>query len=214
MPNRVKTLKALSFYITHTHTHLMALCPGLPGWAGTRKEKSICILLKQETVSGSGISGPYASLHLAPVRYPRQQPTTQFFTGRMPFLPPNQQRQSTECKQNMYKTGTKFYSNDSQLCAAITSLSHIAQTECTDATSCYRCSTVCVCECLGHNHERCWNGTTDQDTIWAVDSGGPKKPCIVGDWPQGKGNFLGRGTWVSEQFLYGKSAQKRPFQCH
>jgi len=27
-------------------------------------------------------------------------PTTQFFTGRMPFLPPNQQRQST---QEMYK---------------------------------------------------------------------------------------------------------------
>jgi len=25
-----------------------------------------------------------------------QNPTTQFFTGRMPFLPPNQQRQSTE----------------------------------------------------------------------------------------------------------------------
>ena len=29
-------------------------------------------------------------------RYPRQHPTTQFFTGRMPFLPTNQQRQSTE----------------------------------------------------------------------------------------------------------------------
>jgi len=27
---------------------------------------------------------------------PRQYPTTQFFTDRMPFLPPNQQRQSTE----------------------------------------------------------------------------------------------------------------------
>ena len=27
-----------------------------------------------------------------------QHPTTQFFTGRMPFLPPNQQRQSTEGK--------------------------------------------------------------------------------------------------------------------
>jgi len=25
-----------------------------------------------------------------------QHPTTQLFTGRMPFLPPNQQRQSTE----------------------------------------------------------------------------------------------------------------------
>ena len=41
---------------THTHTRLLALCPGLPGWAGTRKVKPIWILLKQETVSGSGIS--------------------------------------------------------------------------------------------------------------------------------------------------------------
>ena len=40
---------------THTHTHLMALWLGLPGWAGTRKVKPIWILLKQETVSGSGI---------------------------------------------------------------------------------------------------------------------------------------------------------------
>jgi len=41
---------------THTHTHLTALCPGLPGWAGTRKATPIWILLKQETVSGSVIS--------------------------------------------------------------------------------------------------------------------------------------------------------------
>jgi len=38
-------------------------------------------------------AGPYASLHLAP---DCQYPTTQFITGHMPFLPPNQQRQSTE----------------------------------------------------------------------------------------------------------------------
>ena len=31
-----------------------------------------------------------------PCRQPRKHPTTQFFTGRMPFLTPNQQRQSTE----------------------------------------------------------------------------------------------------------------------
>ena len=37
-------------------TRLAALCPGLPGWAGTRNVKPIWILLKQETVSGSGIS--------------------------------------------------------------------------------------------------------------------------------------------------------------
>ena len=41
---------------THTHTHLTALFLGLPRWAGTRKVKPIWILLKQETVSGSGIS--------------------------------------------------------------------------------------------------------------------------------------------------------------
>ena len=42
---------------THTpHTLLTALYPGLPGWAGTRKVKPIWILLKQETVSGSGIT--------------------------------------------------------------------------------------------------------------------------------------------------------------
>ena len=39
-------------------------------------------------------AGPYASLHLAPDRC--QHPTTLFFTGRMPFLPLNQQHQSTE----------------------------------------------------------------------------------------------------------------------
>ena len=41
---------------THTHTRLTALCLGLHSWAGTRKVQSIWILLKRETVSGSGIS--------------------------------------------------------------------------------------------------------------------------------------------------------------
>ena len=41
---------------THTHTRLTAPFLGLPRWAGTRKVKPIWILLKQETVSGSGIS--------------------------------------------------------------------------------------------------------------------------------------------------------------
>ena len=41
-------------------------------------------------------AGPYASLHLAADRC--QHPTTLFFTGWMPFLPPNQQRQTTEGK--------------------------------------------------------------------------------------------------------------------
>ena len=51
----VLTCSQILFY-THTHTHLTALFPGLPAWAGTRKVKPIWISLKQETVSGSGIS--------------------------------------------------------------------------------------------------------------------------------------------------------------
>jgi len=46
-------------------------------------------------------AGPYASLYLAPDRKPHEQPTTLFFTGRMPFLPPNQQRQSIEGKSSI-----------------------------------------------------------------------------------------------------------------
>jgi len=42
-------------YITHTCT-FNGPFPGLSGWAGTRKVKPIWILLKQETVNGSGIS--------------------------------------------------------------------------------------------------------------------------------------------------------------
>jgi len=40
---------------THTHTRLTTLLLELTKWAGTRKVKPIWILLKQETVSGSGI---------------------------------------------------------------------------------------------------------------------------------------------------------------
>ena len=40
----------------NTHAHLTALCPGLPRWTCTRKVKPIWILLKQETVSGTGIN--------------------------------------------------------------------------------------------------------------------------------------------------------------
>ena len=82
--------------ILHTHTRLTALFKGLPRWAGTRKVKPIWILLKQEAVSGSGIS--WAICKSAPRcrQTTTPAPRHSFFTGRMPFLPPNQQRQSTE----------------------------------------------------------------------------------------------------------------------
>jgi len=50
------TASTANDYIFYSHTRLTALFPGLPGWVGTRKVKLIWILLKQETVSGNGIS--------------------------------------------------------------------------------------------------------------------------------------------------------------
>ena len=83
---------------THTHTHpFKALFPGLPGWAGTRKVKPIWILLQQETVSGSDINWAICKSASRSRQITMPVPHhSSFFTGRMPFLPPNQQRQSTE----------------------------------------------------------------------------------------------------------------------
>jgi len=91
-------VKLRPYGVIKTHTYrLTALCPGLPGRAGTRKVKPIWILLKQETVSGSSIS--WAKCKSAPRSTQTSTATphhSAFFTGRMAFLPPNQQRQSTE----------------------------------------------------------------------------------------------------------------------
>ena len=48
----------------NNNNRLTALYPGLPTWAGNRKVKPIWTLLKQETVSGSGIStSPHTDNH-------------------------------------------------------------------------------------------------------------------------------------------------------
>ena len=61
-----------------------------------QKGKPIWILLKQETVSGNGIS--WAVCKSAPRSGQTTMPALHHLviTDRMPFLPPNQQRQSTE----------------------------------------------------------------------------------------------------------------------
>jgi len=82
--------------VAATKKQWTARCPGLPGWAATSKVKPIWILLKQEIVSGSDISWAICKSALRSRQITMPTPAAQFFTGRMPFLPPNQQRQSTE----------------------------------------------------------------------------------------------------------------------
>jgi len=85
------SLKWITHLHTHTHTRLVALFLGLPRSAGTRKVKPIWILLKQETLSGSGISwavcksatrsrqitmpAPHHSIFYRPDALPAAQPT-------------------------------------------------------------------------------------------------------------------------------------------
>jgi len=54
--NLLENVRVKKNWNIHTYTRLTALCPGIPRWAGTIKVKPIWILLKQEAVSGSGIS--------------------------------------------------------------------------------------------------------------------------------------------------------------
>ena len=68
-----------STFTATQHTRLTALCPGLPRWAGTRKVKPIWILLKQETVSGSGIIWAICKSTPRSRQITMPAPTTQFF---------------------------------------------------------------------------------------------------------------------------------------
>jgi len=75
---------------------------GCPGTTRTCTHLTVPerILLKQETVSGSGISWAICKSVPRCRQITTPAPHHSVFTGRMPFLSPNQQRQSTE--------GTKF----------------------------------------------------------------------------------------------------------
>ena len=65
-----------------------------------QKGKTNLDLLKQETVSGSGISWAICKSAPRSRQITTPAPHSSVFTGQMPFLPPNQQRQSTEGNTN------------------------------------------------------------------------------------------------------------------
>ena len=85
----------------YIHTHpFNGPFPGLPRSAGTRKVKPIWILLKQETVSGSGISWAIGKSAPCSRQITMPAPHHSVFTGWMPFQSPNQQRQSGAIYKN------------------------------------------------------------------------------------------------------------------
>ena len=94
---RVSFAVSIRLSLTHTHTHTF----NGPFSRTTRvsryqKGQTNLDLLKQETVSGSGISWAICKSAPRSRQIATPAPHHSVFTGRMPFLPPNQQRQSTE----------------------------------------------------------------------------------------------------------------------
>ena len=81
---------------THTHTCLTALGPGLPGWAGTRKVKPIWITGARDSEWQWHQLGRMQVCTSLQRDNHASTPPLSFFTDRMPFLPPDQQCQSTE----------------------------------------------------------------------------------------------------------------------
>jgi len=65
-----------------------------------QKNKTNLDLLEQEIWVAVVSAGPYANLHLAQTDN-HASTSSLFFTDQMPFLPPNQQRQSTEGTNSM-----------------------------------------------------------------------------------------------------------------
>ena len=91
-------LPRLSWKQTHPFNGPLSGTIRVSRYQKARKVKPIWILLKQETVSGSGISWAIWKSALRSRQTTTPAPHHSVFTGRMPFLPPNQQRQSTEGK--------------------------------------------------------------------------------------------------------------------
>jgi len=96
----------------HTHTHpFNGPLSGTTRVSRYQKGKPILILLKQETVTGSGIS--WAICKSAPCSRETTTPALHHsvFTGQMPFLLSNQQRQSTEGTEVIIRKAMNAISN-------------------------------------------------------------------------------------------------------
>ena len=77
----------------HTHNCFTTLFPGAPGWAGTRR-KLLDFMVQGKINRGRHTDHPDGCHSIRTKQCP--PPPSPISTGRMPFLLPNQQRQSTE----------------------------------------------------------------------------------------------------------------------
>jgi len=92
-PDKVSLVHCKGSGWCYTHNRFTALFWGPPGWAGARRE--LLDFMVQERLTDANtptirLGATPSGLTSAHLHHPP------FFTGRMPFLPPNQQCESTE----------------------------------------------------------------------------------------------------------------------
>jgi len=80
---------------SYHHNRFTALFPGPPGWAGARREPLV-FMVQGNINRGRHTDHPAGRKVSIRTKQCPPPPSPLFFTGRMPFLPPNQQCQSTE----------------------------------------------------------------------------------------------------------------------
>ena len=146
----------------HTHTHtLNGPFSGSTQVSRYQKSKTNLDLLEQETVSGSGIS--WAICKSAPCSTQTTTPVPHhsvFFTGRMPFLPPNQQRQSTEGNTYIHTyihTHTNLYSAKNRKNESEMLIAH-----------CYKTNTYCTGLTKNYAHISSTWSTASASTLMPV----------------------------------------------
>ena len=105
-----KSVFAVTCTHTHSHTHTHPFNGLFSGTTWVSRYQKGKTNLKQETVSGSGISWAICKSALRSRQITTPAPHhSVFFTGRMPFLPPNQQHQSTEGTQSTAGTNSNMH---------------------------------------------------------------------------------------------------------
>jgi len=93
-PTTTKALYTDDALYHHHHNRFTALFPGPPRWAGARRE--LLDFMVQGKINRGRHTDHPAGRHSIQTNQCPPPPSPHFFTGRMPFLPPNQQCQSTE----------------------------------------------------------------------------------------------------------------------
>ena len=93
----------LKHHNSYHHNQFTALFPGPPGSAGARRE----LLVQGKINRGRHTDHPAGRHSIRTKQCPRPS-SAMSFTGRMPFLPPNQQCQSTEGYFTVHGTAHKL----------------------------------------------------------------------------------------------------------